>query len=72
MEFKKEEDMLKDWRDFILKVDPDIITGYNIVNFDIPYIIERAEALKINRYPTFSKLKNKLSTIKSTTFSSKA
>ncbi|TMS36319.1 hypothetical protein L596_003510 [Steinernema carpocapsae] len=35
------------WTDFIQQVDPDIITGYNIQNFDIPYIINRAEALKI-------------------------
>ena len=38
--------MLRAWRDFVREVDPDIITGYNIVNFDLPYIIERAEFLK--------------------------
>lgn len=64
--------MLKAWRDFVVEVDPDIITGYNIVNFDFPYIIERAEHLMINHYPTFSKLKNTISKIKSTTLSSKA
>lgn len=25
--------------------DPDIITGYNVQNFDIPYLLDRAEAL---------------------------
>lgn len=34
--------MLLEWRDFLKNVDPDIITGYNIVNFDLPYIINRA------------------------------
>ena len=34
--------MLTKWRDFVIAVDPDIITGYNIVNFDFTYIIERA------------------------------
>lgn len=34
--------MLERWRDFFLAVDPDIITGYNIVNFDLPYVMDRA------------------------------
>ena len=42
--------MLRAWRDFLKEVDPDIITGYNIVNFDLPYIIERAEHLKSPGY----------------------
>ena len=54
------------------QVDPDVITGYNIVNFDFPYIIERAEFLKIPFFPSFSKLINNLSKIKSTTLTSKA
>lgn len=29
------------------EVDPDIITGYNIINFDIPYLLNRAKALKV-------------------------
>lgn len=53
-------------------VDPDIITGYNIVNFDLPYIINRSEALKMNKYPHFSRVKHSFSKIKSNTFSSKA
>jgi len=64
--------MLRSWRDFITEMDPDIITGYNIVNFDLPYIIDRAEALRIERYALFSKVKGMISKIKSATFSSKA
>ena len=30
------------------EVDPDIITGYNIVNFDLPYLLNRAKKLKVN------------------------
>lgn len=70
--FDKEEKLLTAWRDFVLQVDPDVLTGYNIVNFDIPYIIERAEFLKISGYPKFTKLKDGISRIKSTTLSSKA
>ena len=40
-----EEDMLAKWRTFLRIVDPDIITGYNVQNFDIPYLLNRAEAL---------------------------
>ncbi len=29
-------------------VDPDIYLGYNIINFDLPYIFERAIKLKVN------------------------
>jgi DNA polymerase delta subunit 1 len=28
-------------------MDPDLITGYNITNFDIPYLLTRAQALKV-------------------------
>ena len=35
------------WSDFVQEVDPDIITGYNIVNFDLPYLLNRAKALKV-------------------------
>ena len=38
-----EEEMLLKWREFINSVDPDIITGYNIANFDIPYLLNRAK-----------------------------
>lgn len=69
--FKKEDDMLQRWRDFVRQVDPDVITGYNIVNFDFPYLIERADFLKIPRFPMFSRI-FKESRIKSTTLSSKA
>ncbi len=64
--------MLTAWRDFVLQVDPDIITGYNIVNFDLPYIINRAAALHMTNYPQFGRMSDCLSKIKSNTFSSKA
>ena len=64
--------MLRGWRDFVSEVDPDVITGYNIVNFDLPYIIERAEFLKDSQYAQFSRLKGVVSKIKQGTLSSKA
>merc|ERR1740139_2083111 len=43
-----EEDMLLKWQVFLQACDPDIITGYNVQNFDIPYILDRADALSKN------------------------
>ena len=49
--------MLRAWRDWVREDDSDIITGYNIVNFDLPYIIERAQFLKEADYAQFSRLR---------------
>lgn len=40
-----ELEMLISWRAFLEAADPDIITGYNIQNFDIPYLLDRADTL---------------------------
>lgn len=37
--------MIRIGRAFLEASDPDIITGYNVQNFDIPYLLDRAEAL---------------------------
>ena len=72
-----EEEMLTKWSQFIRDTDPDIITGYNIANFDIPYLMNRAKALQ-NRHPTLKRfgelgrLKKVLCTMKDTTFQSSA
>lgn len=47
LEFKDERTLLLEWRKFVEKVDPDMIIGYNISNFDLPYLLDRAKALKI-------------------------
>ncbi|KAI8382698.1 probable DNA polymerase delta catalytic subunit [Nakaseomyces glabratus] len=67
-----EEDLLRKWRDFIIQVDPDVIIGYNTTNFDIPYLLNRAKALKIENFPYFGRLKNVKQEIKESIFSSKA
>lgn len=40
-----EEEMLLKWREFVNAVDPDMLTGYNIANFDIPYLLNRAKVM---------------------------
>ena len=37
--YEDEEKMLEDWGKYVLACDPDIITGYNIQNFDIDYLM---------------------------------
>ena len=39
--------LLQKWSEFVREVDPDIITGYNIQNFDFPYLLDRAAHLKV-------------------------
>lgn len=70
-EHATEEKMLMAWRDFLEKVDPDVIIGYNIANFDFPYLLDRAKHLKLPKFPYWSRLKNTVSTSVATNFSSK-
>lgn len=70
-EHKKEETMLSKWRDFLEEVDPDIIIGYNIANFDFPYLLDRADHLKIKNFSQWTRLKSIHSQAKTSNFSSK-
>lgn len=58
LEFQDEAKMLVAWRDFVEKVDADVIIGYNIANFDFPYLLDRAEHLKAGRFPFLGRLKH--------------
>ncbi|RWR92782.1 DNA polymerase delta catalytic subunit isoform X1 [Cinnamomum micranthum f. kanehirae] len=71
MSFDTEREVLLAWRDFIREVDPDVIIGYNICKFDLPYLIERAETLKIAEFPILGRIKNSRARVKDTTFSSR-
>ena len=44
---ESEKDLLQQWIKFIRKLDPDIITGYNINTFDWNYIYQRSKLLEI-------------------------
>ncbi|KAM3572568.1 hypothetical protein VYU27_005410, partial [Nannochloropsis oceanica] len=72
-----EEDLLVGWRAFIQEADPDIVTGYNIANFDLPYLLRRADTLvkrapKLKVFKELGKLKRTMATMKDTTFQSSA
>lgn len=70
--FEKEAEMLLAWRDFVVKADPDVIIGYNIANFDLPYLLNRAEALKLKSFPYFSRMRSLKQEVKDSIFSSRA
>ncbi|GMH07696.1 hypothetical protein Nepgr_009536 [Nepenthes gracilis] len=71
MSFDSEREVLLAWRDFIREVDPDIIIGYNICKFDLPYLIQRAEALGITEFPILGRIRSSRVRVKDTTFSSR-
>ena len=54
------------------ETDPDVITGYNIVNFDLPYLLNRATTLKVSNFPFLGRIKDDKSTVSTTTFQSRA
>ncbi|KAF9477762.1 hypothetical protein BDN70DRAFT_880775 [Pholiota conissans] len=70
--FDNEANMLQAWRDFVETVDPDVVIGYNIGNFDFPYLMDRAKALKATRFPFLGRMKGFKTETKGTHFSSKA
>jgi DNA polymerase delta subunit 1 len=53
-EYNDERRLLKGWVKFINKLDPDIITGYNIWGFDFNYLFNRAK--KLNCHDDFNKM----------------
>ncbi|KAL4466727.1 hypothetical protein ABPG74_010324 [Tetrahymena malaccensis] len=72
--FKTETELLQEWEKFLQNVDPDIFLGYNITNFDFPYILERGKQLKINngKYGFMGRIRNTVTRIKDGKYLSKA
>ncbi|KAJ0180423.1 hypothetical protein K1T71_003827 [Dendrolimus kikuchii] len=71
LSFQSESEMLAKWSDFFRELDPDIITGYNIGNFDWPYLINRAKYLKVGNFDFLGRIKNIKSVIKDSVLQSK-
>jgi DNA polymerase delta subunit 1 len=70
-EFADEAQMLLKWRDFLEEVDPDVIIGYNISNFDFPYLLDRAKHLNVRKFPYWSRLTHVPSRAREKSISSK-
>lgn len=68
---KTEVELLEAWASFVRETDPDILTGYNINNFDIPYLLDRAKHLKAKNFDYLGRMKNTRSVIKNTVIQSK-
>lgn len=45
--FETEGEMLLGWIQYMKTIDPDMLTGYNICNFDLPYLLNRATTLNV-------------------------
>ncbi|XP_055900779.1 DNA polymerase delta catalytic subunit-like [Biomphalaria glabrata] len=71
LSYETETELLQKWASFFREVDPDIITGYNIQNFDFPYLINRANHLKVKDFSFLGRIKNILSVIKDLSIQSK-
>eukprot|EP00922_Rhytidocystis_sp_ex-Travisia-forbesii_P037852 GHVS01056366.1.p1 GENE.GHVS01056366.1~~GHVS01056366.1.p1 ORF type:complete len:1060 (+),score=107.39 GHVS01056366.1:163-3342(+) len=70
--FRKEEDLLQKWSELIRRTDPDILTGYNCINFDMFYLLTRAETLGLQGFDRLSRLVNSHSKVSTSVLSSKA
>lgn len=58
LSFSTEVEMLEAWKTFLLQLDPDIITGYYINNFDLPYLLNRASHLGIENFEYLGRIGN--------------
>lgn len=65
--YEREIDMMRGFRWLMLISDPDILTGYNIINFDLPYLINRANALGAPDVAFLGRLAGKASKVRDDT-----
>ena len=56
--FDDENDLLNAWRHFFVASDADLISGYNIVSFDIPYLLDRAKHLEVPGFEYLGRVRN--------------
>jgi len=69
--FETERDLLLAWSRFVRIADPDIITGYNTVNFDFPYLMDRGEYLRLPElFWHMGRIRSKAATCRKSRFSS--
>ena len=69
---KSEPELLLSFLRYFLITDPDLITGYNIINFDFPYLLDRAKSLKLASFPYLGRLRHGMTTMKNKKFESRA
>ena len=59
LSYADEAEMLQAWSEFLRTVDPDVIVGYNIFRFDLPYLVNRAKCLNVHEFPFLGRLSSK-------------
>ncbi|GFE54062.1 DNA polymerase delta catalytic subunit [Babesia ovis] len=64
LSFDTEAELLMAWKEFFTAADPDFLTGYNIVNFDIPYLINRANALQLDGFTQLPRITRMRSSVR--------
>lgn len=68
-----EKDLLIEWNNMIRKMNPDIITGYNIFGFDYKYMYDRSIKLGVNiEFSKLSRINGEKSEFKEKSLSSSA
>ncbi|ORX72765.1 delta DNA polymerase [Linderina pennispora] len=72
LSFQDEAELLVKWAEFVRECDPDLIIGYNTTNFDLPYLIDRAQALSAHDFPYLGRMRGVASKVSTSRFSSKA
>jgi DNA polymerase elongation subunit (family B) len=70
--FNNEADLLDAFAEYVRKSDPDVISGYNINNFDLPYLIRRAEKVGACDLAYLGRTRGIPCKLKTRTFESKA
>lgn len=68
--YRTERELLTAWSQFVVTVDPDLLTGYNIVQFDMGYLIDRAKKLSLKQFACFSRVAKQAVRSKDAKFSS--
>ncbi|BAM39390.1 DNA polymerase delta catalytic subunit [Theileria orientalis strain Shintoku] len=64
LSFETEDQLLLAWSDFLVQVDPDFLTGYNIIVFDLPYLLTRSTVLNIERFKKITRIRSTSSNFK--------
>jgi DNA polymerase delta subunit 1 len=67
-----EAELLMEWKRFMSAADPDIITGYNIFNFDLPYVFDRAKLHDLRKFPFLGRITREECIMQERTTSSRA
>ena len=54
----EETDVLNSFHEAIIKLDPDLVTGWNVNGFDWPYLLERAKRLQLSSFPYIDRMRH--------------